>query len=76
MCQPIPVGDCKLREAVNDAANGDTINVPAGFYVIRGQFGGELLLDADVTIAGAGARDTIINANAEGRVIRVAPPRS
>ena len=37
-------------------------------------FGGELLVDANMTIVGAGARQTIINANLGSRVMRVAPP--
>ena len=66
--------DCTLREAVNAAANDDSINVPANTYVLSGQFGGELLVDANMTIIGAGARQTIINANLGSRVMRVAPP--
>jgi hypothetical protein len=74
VCEGIAAGDCPLRAAVNDAANGDTINVPAGTYVLSNQFGGELLVDANMTIVGAGARQTIINANLGSRVMRVAPP--
>jgi CSLREA domain-containing protein len=66
--------DCTLREAVNAAANGDTVNVPANTYVLSNQFGGELLIDANMTIVGAGARQTIIDANLGSRVMRVAPP--
>ena len=74
VCEGVRAGDCPLRAAVNDAANGDTINVPAGTYVLSNQFGGELLVDANMTIVGAGARQTIINANLGSRVMRVAPP--
>ena len=48
--------------------------MPAGTYVLSGQFGGELLVDANMTIVGAGARQTIIDANLGSRVMRVAPP--
>ena len=34
VCEGIAPGDCPLRAAVNDAANGDTINVPAGNHVL------------------------------------------
>ena len=75
VCEGITVGDCTLRDAVTDAANGDTVSVPGGTYVLSNQLGGELLLDVNVTIAGAGARQTIISGNGSSRVIRtVAPP--
>jgi CSLREA domain-containing protein len=66
--------DCTLREAVTVAANGDVINVPANTYMLSANFGGELLVDANITIVGTGARQTIIDANLGSRVMRVAPP--
>ena len=71
VCQGIAAGDCTLRDAVNDAAAGDTINVPAGTYVLSAQLGGELVLDANMTINGAGARSTVISGNNAVRVMRV-----
>jgi hypothetical protein len=73
VCEGIVAGDCPLRAAVNDAADGDTINVPAGNYVLTVP-GGVLLVDVSVTIVGAGARDTIINGNNASRVMHVASP--
>jgi CSLREA domain-containing protein len=29
VCEQVAAGDCPLRAAVNDAADGDTINIPA-----------------------------------------------
>jgi hypothetical protein len=73
VCEGIVAGDCPLRAAVNDAANGDTINVPQGTYVLTVP-GGVLLVDVSVTIVGAGARQTVINGNNASRVIHVVPP--
>jgi hypothetical protein len=51
-------GPCSLREAVTSAtANGDTIVVPAGTYVLTS---GQLNVTAGVTIEGAGAGSTTI----------------
>jgi CSLREA domain-containing protein len=59
--------ECTLREAVNTAGSSDTINVPAGQYVLSA---GELVLSGD-TINGAGARSTIIDGNGTFRVLRI-----
>jgi CSLREA domain-containing protein len=59
--------ECTLREAVNTAGSSDTINVPAGQYVLSA---GELVLSGD-RINGAGARSTFISGNGATRVIRV-----
>ena len=75
VCEGLRPGDCPLRAAVNDAANGDTINVPAGDYVLT-QPGGVLLIDVSVTIVGAGARQTSISGNDANRVLHVFPPSS
>ena len=74
VCEGIVAGDCSLRDAVTDAANGDTINVPAGNYVLSNLVGGVLLIDVSVTIVGAGARQTTISGNNTSRVIHVLPP--
>lgn len=63
-------GPGSLRQAVIDAAPGETISVPAGTYAITS---GEILLNKNVTIAGAGQAVTIIRAGATGfRLFQVA----
>ena len=50
---------CRLRERVESAQPGDTINIAAGTYTMTG---GELVIDKDLTLVGAGAEVTIIPA--------------
>jgi predicted outer membrane repeat protein len=69
LCQTTP-GACTLRDAVADAAAGDTINVPAGSYVLSSQLG-ELGIGVDVTIVGAGARQTIISGNQSSKIFYI-----
>ena len=52
---------CRLRERVETAQPGDTINIAAGTYTMTG---GELVIDKDLTLVGAGAEVTIIQAAA------------
>ena len=64
---------CVLRDAIASAEPGDTIEVPAGVYSLPF---GELLIDKDLTLAGAGPDKTIIEASdapgtATHRVLRV-----
>jgi CSLREA domain-containing protein len=85
-------GDCSLREAIiaanSDAAvdtcpagsGADTVNVPAGNYVLTLAGSGEdaaatgdLDLHQDVTLVGAGSALTIIDGNAQDRIWDVAP---
>ena len=61
--------DCTLREAVQEGTSADTINVPAGNYVLTTS--NELVLSAD-TIVGAGARTTFIDGGDKTRVLRIA----
>jgi hypothetical protein len=67
-CDP---GDCSIREALAAAqANPgeDTVNIPAGHYVLTN---GELETDDSgntTNIVGHSARDTIIDANGQSRV--------
>src|SRR3954471_12351925 len=56
-CDLLPAGDCTLREAINNPPLDGEIIVPAGTYSL---IQGELDVDADMTIRGAGARITII----------------
>ncbi len=64
---------CLLRERVASAQPGDTINIAAGIYTMTG---GELVIDKDLTLVGAGAESTVIQAadsldEAVHRVIRI-----
>jgi hypothetical protein len=71
-CDP---GDCSIREALAaaDANPGeDTVNVPAGHYVLQN---GQLVTDPDdsatLNFVGHSARDTIIDAGGQSRVYYV-----
>ena len=62
-------GTCSLRQAiavVNAGAGGDRINLPAGRIVLGL---GILSVNKPVTIAGAGARSSIVDANSTSDVI-------
>ena len=50
---------CLLRDAIEKASNGDTIQIPAGVYTLEG---GELIIKKNLTLEGAGAATTIIQA--------------
>jgi CSLREA domain-containing protein len=73
--------DCSLREAIivaNSPSGADSIEVPAGTYKLTREGSGEDLAatgDLDirrgVTIRGAGARQTIIDANGADRVFHM-----
>ena len=52
--------DCSLRSAINNAGDGFTIDIPPGTYTLAL---GELSLNRDVTLSGAGANLTIIEAS-------------
>ncbi|MDQ3724519.1 MAG: right-handed parallel beta-helix repeat-containing protein [Actinomycetota bacterium] len=85
-CQGGAPSDCSLRQAI-DVANGtegpDTIVLPAGHYLLtikgdeedENQTGDlDLTNKGEVTIAGAGARTTVIDAaGLEDRVIDIQP---
>src|SRR5439155_19842236 len=70
--------DCSLREAVraaNAGSGGDRVVVPAGLYRLRidgapedAAASGDLDLAKSVTIVGAGARSTTIDAQGTDRV--------
>ncbi|MFY9822714.1 MAG: CSLREA domain-containing protein [Thermoanaerobaculia bacterium] len=59
---------CSLRDAVATAADGDTVSIPAGTYVLTL---GEIAIDQNLTLAGAGARSTVLDGNAASRVLNV-----
>ncbi|MEJ2085562.1 MAG: choice-of-anchor Q domain-containing protein [Acidobacteriota bacterium] len=77
-CLPI---DCSLREAVIDAngnADADTIVLPAGNYVLTippsggdDPESGSLDITAQLTVQGAGARDTVIDGSGLDRIFDV-----
>ena len=48
--------DCSLREAIDDAVAGDTVEIPAGTYTLT--LGTELFIDKGLTLNGAGADST------------------
>lgn len=57
-------GDCSLRDAVASAAPGDTIALPAGDYLLSL---GQIVLDKNLVLAGAGARATVLRGNGSAR---------
>ena len=60
-CASPPSGTtCTLRQLVNSVPAGSTISVPAGTYTLTA---GELLIDQNLTITGAGARTTTVEQN-------------
>lgn len=75
--------DCSLREAIDEANNSgeaDTINVPAGTYVLDEAGTGEdandtgdldVLDDGVLTVNGAGRSDTIVDAESIDRVLHL-----
>jgi hypothetical protein len=66
-----PPSSCTLRQAVNTVnggSGGDLIEVPAGHYTLTL---GELQLEKDVTIVGAGPATTTIDGNATSRIFGI-----
>ena len=66
--------DCSLREAIEAAISGDTINIPIGTYTLT--IGTQLTIDKDLTLNGAGSGDTVIqaatsSADATSRVLSI-----
>jgi CSLREA domain-containing protein len=51
---------CSLRDAVATANPGDTVQIPAGHYVLTL---GNINITQSVTLAGSGARTTVIDGN-------------
>ncbi len=49
---------CSLRDAIATANPGDTVQIPAGVYGLNLN---NILIDKDLTLSGAGARDTVID---------------
>jgi CSLREA domain-containing protein len=73
-CTP---SDCSLREAVQaaNASPGNVVSIPAGTFVLNTAENvaafGELDIEQDMTISGAGARNTIVSGNGRSRVFHV-----
>jgi hypothetical protein len=61
-------GRGSLRKALDRAHAGDRVQVPSGHYVLTT---GELLVDKKLKITGAGARETILDANRDSRVMNI-----
>lgn len=64
---------CELRSRIESAQPGDTVIISAGIYTMTG---GELVIDKDLTLIGAGAGETVIQAaitwdQSVHRVIRI-----
>ena len=71
------VGNCTLREAINDARNTpqpDTITFAPNVTGTITLTNGQLVADSDITIVGPGARNLAINGNNSDRVFVVATP--
>lgn len=75
-------GQCSLRAAISEAnawPGADTITLPAGTYLLTlagasedANATGDLDITSDITINGAGAASTIIDANQLDRVLQIA----
>jgi hypothetical protein len=61
-------GPGSLREAMLSAVDGETIKVPAGHYKLTS---GALTTTAQVTVVGAGARKTVLDAQHLSRVFSI-----
>ena len=61
-------GAGSLRKAIEKADPGDRVSVPAGHYVLTS---GVLAFDKDLKIAGAGARETVLDANGNSRLLEI-----
>ena len=59
-------GKCTLRAAIEQAASGDSIDIPTGTYTLT--LGTELVIDKSLTLTGAGSGDTIIQAATGERI--------
>ncbi len=80
-CETVNPGECTLRAAVQEAnalAGADTISIPAGTYTLsiagageNGAATGDLDVNGELIITGAGMGATIIDANNLDRVFHV-----
>jgi hypothetical protein len=74
ICPPARGLQCTLREAVaranTDVTTSDTINVPAGDYLLNAQFG-QLTLTGPTAIVGANASTTTIRGTKSFRIFQI-----
>ncbi|MEZ4594718.1 MAG: choice-of-anchor Q domain-containing protein [Chloroflexota bacterium] len=65
-------GTCSLRDAVTLASSGDTINLPAGTYLLSAGLG-QLVIDRSITLSGQGAAasSTIIDGGSAIRLFQI-----
>ena len=68
---PGPAGTTSLRQAIAAAGTGDTVSVPAGRYTLAM---GQITVPNAITISGAGASSTVIDANRASRTFDVTNP--
>ncbi len=61
-------GNCTLRAAIASAASGDTVDVPAGHYLLTA---GVIIIPNAITVLGAGAGQVTIDANMASQVFSV-----
>jgi hypothetical protein len=59
----------QLRTVIASAVSGDSISVPAGTILLAA---GQLLIDKDLVILGAGREFTVIDAGTASRVLKIA----
>ncbi len=64
-------GSGSLRDALAAAGNNDVINFAVAFPATITLTGGELIISANVTVAGPGAGNLTINANDSSRVFHI-----
>src|SRR4051794_23794530 len=62
-------GPGSLRQAIADAAPGETVNVPPGTYTLSS---GQLVVNKALTVAGSGARSTTVSGGGASRVFQTA----
>jgi CSLREA domain-containing protein len=58
---------CSLRDAVATANSGDTVQIPAGHYILTL---GDIISEKSLTIVGAGARSTVLDGNDASRIFQ------
>lgn len=66
-------GTCSIRQALQAASAGDTISVPASSSHYTLTLGALEVTTPSLTIAGAGAQGTVIDAGGRSRVLDIAP---
>lgn len=57
--RPADCPGCLLKERINSALPGETINISVGIYTLTG---GELIIDKDLSLVGEGPEVTVIQA--------------